>query len=408
MTMINLNVFAKLLSGNNTKKTSVNMKNNISSHAKTPAKKMSAAQKGNNKNTNNWLAHTVEEQSDSRITVYDFNGTPLHLGEKDTKASGGEGIVYTLPCNKNLLVKIYKNETLKNQTKMLEIRKRIMDMISMKQCSARTFLAWPLMPVYNSAKEIIGFVMRKCSGNSLLAFRGPANIQKYFPSSDRTFLTKVALDYVKKINILASDKIFVNDFNPNNFLVDNKGNISFIDCDSFQIPSKGNSVNITRTYFPSLAAPELLKNKTLLASPRNIHHVEFGTALIVFFILMCGLHPYTYFDPKNQSACGTPDENLMNGRCPLGIGSGCSFPRGNWFNLWSHLTFGVKHAFIQTLRDGHGSPAARTSLQQWETELNKLLYVMNKDSIRKDLNPKTAKPKQDWDSKHASSCNDDF
>lgn len=407
-----INVFARLLNGNNVNKMVQTVNNKTSaavmSYGKNPVttKKGSAVQNVKSKAKNNWMFQTVDNSSDAGITVYDYNGTPLHLGAEDAKAGGGEGTVYTLPDNDNILVKIYKAETLKDPKKMQEIRKRIIDMIGLKQCAGMNFLAWPLMPVYNSQKEIIGFVMRKCSGNSFLVFRGPANIKKYFSRADRVFLANVALDYVRKINILASEKVFVNDFNPNNFLVDDSGNVSFIDCDSFQIPAKGNSKNITRTYFPSHAAPELLKNKALLAAPRNIHHVEFGTALTLFNVLMCGLHPYNYFDPKNQSACGTPDENLINGRCPLGTGSGCFFPKGNWYNLWSYLTYGVKHSFIQTFRDGHGNPAVRTTLDQWEREIQALLFVMQKDPIRKDLNPKTAKPKQDWDSKNAHSSKD--
>ena len=152
-----------------------------------------------------------------------------------------------------------------------------------------------------------------------------------------------AQDFLTKLQYLASKKILVNDFNPANFLVDRNGHVSFIDCDSFQIPGEGKSIDITKTYFASQVAPELLENPKLLARPRNIHHVEFAAAPTVFNVLMCGLHPYSYFDPSRQSACGTPDENLRKGRCPLGIGAHCKFPLGNWYNLWSCLTFDLKN-----------------------------------------------------------------
>ena len=113
--------------------------------------------------------------------------------------------------------------------------------------------------------------------------------------------------------------------------------------------------------------------------------------MIVFHILMCGLHPYTYFDPAHKSACGTPDENLIKGRCPLGNGSDCQMPPGNWYNLWSHLTWSLKKAFITTFRDGHANPSSRTTLEQLEAELKKMLFVMDQDSTRRDLMPRTAK-----------------
>ena len=167
----------------------------------------------------------------------------------------------------------------------------------------------------------------------MLALRGPEQIMKNFPGWNRLNLANVALDYVRKLKELAAKNVLVNDFNPSNFLIDERGNVSFIDCDSFQIQSATGRINITKTFFASHVAPELLKDKSLLERPRNIHHVEFGAAMTVFSILMCGLHPYNYYDPSHNSACGTPDENLLKGRCPLGHGSGCFFPRGECITL---------------------------------------------------------------------------
>ena len=198
------------------------------------------------------------------------------------------------------------------------------------------------------------------------------------------------MDYVKKIQLLAANKVFINDFNPANFLVNDRCEVSFIDCDSFQAPSK-NGVHVTKTFFPSHTAPELLKNKTLLEQPRTIHQVEFGAALTVFNILMCGLHPYNYCTPGHKSACGTPDENLMRGRCPLGIGADCQLPLGGWRNLWSWLTYSLKGFFITMFKDGHSNPAVRPTLKQLQSELEILLTRMAKDPERTELEPKQAK-----------------
>ena len=349
--------------------------------------------------TNNWFAAAADNDNNSVMTtVYDGTGKPLQLGDRDEKASGGEGIVYTYAANPKFLIKVYKSETLNDQVKMREIRQRIQDMVRISALANCDFLAWPLMPVFDSKQQIIGFVMRKCEGTSLLALRGPANIKRNFPQWDRADLAKIALDYVEKMKKLAACNVLVNDFNPSNFLVDKNGKVSFIDCDSFQIPSSRGGVNITTTYFASHVAPELLKDKSKLNCPRNIHHVEFGTALIVFHILMCGLHPYNYYDPSHKSACGTPDENLLKGRCPLGKGSGCRIPQGGWFNLWSYLTYEIKDAFISTFRkeEGHSNPDKRVDLDQLERELRKLLFEMKRDCTRRELLPQTAKPSTDY------------
>lgn len=353
---------------------------------------------GHSSTKNNWLAATDDcDYNDASITVYDYDGNPLELGQCDEKASGGEGIVYTYAANPKFLIKIYKSETLEDENKMRDIRRRIQDMSRISALSGANFLAWPVLPVFNEQQQIIGFVMRKCEGFSFLALRGPAYINKYFPNWDRYDLAKVALDYVEKVQELVKHKVFINDFNPSNFLVDKNGKVSFIDCDSFQIPASSGDVNISKTYYASHVAPELLRDKSLLNHPRNIHHLEFGVAITVFQILMCGLHPYNYCDPSHKSSCGSPDENLLKGRCPLGKGSGCKLPQGGWYNLWSYLTASLKSSFISTFRkeEGYDNPAQRVSLKNLAAELRKFIFVMEQDHLRRQLLPKQAKSSVD-------------
>lgn len=335
---------------------------------------------------------SVAKQNDD-LTVYSRKGSPLRLTASDCKASGGEGTVYAIPGKPNVLVKIYKEDLLQNPAKRAEIEKRIYDMLAISRDIDQSSFAWPRAVVCDSRKQVIGFAMNKCRGISFQAFSGVKSIQRHFPGWTRRELALTAQDFLTKLEYLSSKQILVNDFNPANFLVDQNRHVSFIDCDSFQVPGEGKSTDITKTYFASHVAPELLENPKLLARPRSIHHVEFGAALTVFNILMCGLHPYSYFDPSRQSACGTPDENLRKGRCPLGVGANCKLPLGNWYNLWSYLTFNLKNSFIQTFRDGHKDPSRRTPIAGLQANLRELLYIMQKDPVRLDLNPAQPKPK---------------
>ena len=345
-----------------------------------------------------WLKQsTGRPKAKDSITVYDMNNNPLQLTFHHEKASGGEGTVYTLPGNDQILIKVYKDQTIQNQQK-LELRQKIAAMAAIKECRKMNFLAWPVMPVFDAQKQIIGFAMHRCEGKSFLALRGADNVARQFPNWDRKNLAQVALDFLRKVRLISSYGVYINDFNPANFLVDQQGKVSFIDCDSFQIAPPGRKVAISKTFFPSHCAPELLKNKSALTQVRNIHHLEFGTAIILFNLLMCGLHPYAYYDPSNKSACGNPDENLLKGRCPLGRGAGCRLPVGNWYNLWSWLTKNIKEDFINTFRDGHNNPAMRTSLEQWEEHLKQLLFEMDRIPTvpqRRQLNPMTAKSWED-------------
>ncbi len=340
-----------------------------------------------------WL-DAVEDASVAtagRFTLYDPSGNPVQFDPDSAKGAGGEGTVYEVPKYPKFLVKVFKEEILRDPRKAAQLRRRIEDMVALEACAQMDFLAWPKMSVFDERKRLVGFVMKKCTGASFLTLRGPKFIQMRFPGWTRRNLALTALDFIKKVRLLASRQVFINDFNPANFLVSPDGKVSFIDCDSYQIPG-AQGANITRTYFPSHVAPELLRNKRLLDAPRGIHQVEFGAALTVFNLLMCGMHPYNFCDPVHHANCGTPDENLLNGRCPLGTGAGCLLPKGGWYNMWSWLTYRLKDAFIRMFKDGHANPNARPSLEELASAVEELLVVMKKDPQRQALVPTTAKP----------------
>lgn len=342
-------------------------------------------------------------------TVYSRKGTPLPLKASDVRSSGGEGTVYTMPENDRVLIKIYHDGIVSDPRKMSELRARIEDMISY-DLSRNHCLAWPRLAALDAPQgKMIGFAMNKCEGRSFYSLGGgPSAVQQTFPGWDRLQLAQTAQDFVSKLEQLAKHGIYINDFNPNNFLVNERCEVSFIDCDSFQVPRRNGSVpHITRTFFGAYTAPELLRDPSLLARPRDIHQVEFGAAMIVFHLLMCGLHPYSYCNRGRRSACGSPEENLRNGHCPLGIGTNCRLPYGPnnmWYNLWSWLTGELKGCFIRTFRDGHGDPDRRASLGELKAALGQLIFEMNRPAgrdgrdyaaARRSLTPNRAKPRGD-------------
>ncbi len=329
--------------------------------------------------------------SNSARNVYDLNGNLLQLGTKDEKASGGEGTVYTMPSHSSVMIKLYKDSTLHDAVKMKEIKKRVEAMTNLSACTNAKHLAWPLLPVADDKKQMIGFAMRACSGESFRSLGSVAGITKAFPKWDRLQLAETALDFVVKVRELAKNGVMINDFNPCNFLVDQNCRVSMIDCDSYQIPDQNGNPLITHTYFASHVAPELRKNPKLMNLPRDIHHVEFGVAIVVFGLVMCGLHPYSFSDPSNRRKIGTPEENLLKGHCPFAPGSKLKFPKAphdEWANLWSWLPTSLQDAFVATFCDGHSTPVRRASLGQLESALHDTVQVMRNEPQACELMPK--------------------
>lgn len=345
--------------------------------------------KSSHQSAGGWLAQCRSDSipTGNPATVYDQNGTPLKLSVADEIKSGGEGTVYRWPGHHSFVIKLFKRDLVEDPEKQKAVMERLRDMLRIETLKKNPDIAWPQMPVFDEKKRLIGFVMRTMPGIAISSLQGPEQIRKRFPDWDRKDLALVAKDFLEKMQLLANNGVLVNDFNPANFLVGKDCKVRLIDCDSYQIPSStGGSPHISRTYFASHVAPELLLNPEKLKQPRTPEHARFGAAIIVFQLLMCGLHPYSH------KYGDTPEENLKSGKSPLGLGAGCVIPDG-WYNLLSYLPYTMMEKFVCMFRDGHGNPSARPTLMELQKQVDKFLFVMTMDKTRRNLTPKTPKAK---------------
>jgi len=337
-----------------------------------------------------WLALARSSPERTR-TVYDPGGSPLVLNRTDVLASGGEGVIYRFAKNPAFLIKVCKDDTLRDPRKLAAFRERLNAMLALEECRNAPFLAWPLMPVFDGKRNVIGFVMRKSSGRTLRALYAPCQVRRFFPGWDRLSVTCVALNLVDAVRMLARHRVLVNDFNPDNFLIDPVGHVRLIDCDSFQIPGAGENQNafLTRTFTPEYTAPELLFQPELFNRERTPEQVRFSLSVVVYMILMSGLHPY--------AQCGGTDpvENLKSGKCPLARRGGVRLPVG-WFKSVSWLTPGLKHYFIRMFVDGHRAPLKRPLLGELKTELENFIDVMrsSKNPNQRAILPDKVKRKE--------------
>ena len=336
-----------------------------------------AAVSGNNRqahlNTSpDWLSLAVPESERDRI-IFDPQGKPLTLKKSDILARGGEGVVYRLSINSNYLVKICKDETLKNYRKQAAFCERLEAMLALEECRRAAFLAWPQMPVFDGNRKVIGYVMPKASGRTLRALYAPCQVKRFFPGWDRLQVTKVALNLVNAVQMLARQRVLVNDFNPDNFLIDKQGKVTLIDCDSFQIPNSHGKSLLTGTFTPEFTAPELLFNADLFSAARTPEQVRFSLAVVVYMILMSGLHPYA------QCGGSDPAGNLKSGKCPLDKSSGARLPVG-WFKSVSWLPQSLHNYFVRMFVAGHKYPTQRPLIGELKAELEKFIEIMLKSS----------------------------
>ncbi len=350
-----------------------------------PARRLAPARRPAPVAGGDWAA-LVDTESPRGLTVYDLKGAPLRLKRSDEVARGGEGVIYRLMQNDGILIKVCKRETLADRAKMSVFRNRLKAMMQLEECRQADFLAWPLMPVLDAKGGAIGFAMRRCRGRTLRALLAPVQVQRFFPGWNRLHVAQVALNFLDAVRMLARHRVLVNDFNPGNFLVDKQGHVRLIDCDSFQIPMEGGAPFMTRTYTPEFAAPELLLHPELFDQPRTPEQVRFSLAVVIYMLLMSGLHPYA------RCGGGDPAENLKSGKCPLDKESGVRMPV-SWYKSVSWLTPSLKECFLRTFKDGFAHPARRPLLGELRAELVDFIKVMksSRSENQRAILPTTAR-----------------
>ncbi len=158
----------------------------------------------------------------------------------------------------------------------------------------------------------------------------------------------------------------IGDLNESNLLVSNSALVTVIDCDSMQVP-KGNSRGVFRCPVgkPEYTAPEL-QGRIFSDMDRNEHQDHFALAVVIFLLLMEGVHPFSGVwrgpgDPK------TIEENIRTSNCTY-IGSPNIGPMPSAISF-ATLPARLRVLMLRCFREGHKSPAQRPSASEWKEAL---------------------------------------
>lgn len=319
--------------------------------------------------------------------VFDATGAGKTLGPELDR--GGEGTVYLLPERADLVVKIYAPEKLASRGDQL--RDKVEVQIATWPGLKNQPLAWPRMSIYDDQGQWIGYVMRRGAGVTLRKLAHPKLSNQHFPGLSRHFVVESLLQVLRCVQTLHRQGIHLGDVNLNNFLCDPvSGQVTLIDCDSFQIaPSNG-------PFFPcpvgsqDTTAPEHL-GVDFARVRRTSASDAFSLAILMFQCLMLGRHPY-----DSVGGCN-PVDNLRQGHFPYGKGgarpgSQGAIPQGPWYLLWSHLSGRLKNAFIQTFTEGAANPQARPGIDDWCLLLKQYQYSIRQGWLSDEIRPTAPKP----------------
>lgn len=186
---------------------------------------------------------------------------------------GTEGIVYDIGGMPGHVAKIYNQARYDAVTNAREGRPdgrafmhaKLREMVRMggnvtgqqwTSVDGHSFLAWPVDTLIDAGGVFCGYVMPRVRGKGNLY--GAVDVyarDDHFGRARYTWKTsiRIAKQLAFVVGKLHESGIVVGDFNPQNFLLDATGLVSFVDIDSYTI----SPVYKTLVAFPGLVAPEL-------------------------------------------------------------------------------------------------------------------------------------------------------
>ncbi|HLP91051.1 MAG TPA: hypothetical protein VK184_21015 [Nostocaceae cyanobacterium] len=324
------------------------------------------------------------------LTIYDEQRQPRRLGEQVGR--GGQGAIYTLAENPNIVVKIFNQEKLQERGR--ELREKVFVQIRVLDDLIKSpYVTWPQIEVFDSNDQWIGYAMKRAKGIPLSNLAHPMLYLKYFPNIDRKGIVQILLHLLDTIELIHKKGICLGDINLGNFLADpSTFKVYLIDTDSYQIR------NGSQIYPCPVGRPEMTPvehhGKDFRTITRTVESDLFSLAILMFQCLMLGQHPYS------QVGGGNPVENLRRGNFPYGKGNPRpgevgSLPPGPWYIIWSHLTFNVKSLFIKTLKEGVNDLSNRASIKEWREVLQKYYFAMQRDYNTSEIRPSQPKTNKD-------------
>jgi len=227
---------------------------------------------------------------------YLSDGTSIKVDGDNPLGKGGEGTVYALPNNQDILLKIYSKRALE---RMDSIEDKVLTMTrktpSLQSYQGLTIIAWPQKAVYNKKKHFVGYLMHKVNAkNNLSHIITPGLQKKKFPSITWKDRVVIAINLALVMDQIHKNDSVIGDINTSDFFVYPQFEIGVVDTDSFQIEDESGKLFHCNVFTPDYTPPEVIrqqkKEKHFKRTPNNDNY---GLAILIFQILMNGVHPFS-------------------------------------------------------------------------------------------------------------------
>lgn len=303
-------------------------------------------------------------------SVYSCSDNPM--------GSGAEGAVYSTLDGKNVV------KTFTSKAYLPEAKKRIEYMLQNHPSVASyddgdPFFAWPIDMVFSGPghRNFVGYVMPRLGQEyrSIIVALRPKERAAFFGKDSFRLTVALAYNAVEVFRSLQSAGYHISDMNPANILVNKKGHIVLIDCDSLSFTTNGMAFSPEYTTFNYLPPELQCFGKANTAGLFGEYSDRFMVALLIWGLLLWNTNPFQngYWNGKKNGTL-IPD-NIAYGSAKWDIAAK-GWPDihkllpSSTINLFTRC-FGYKHD--ELVRDINTCIKRRPSLDEWHLELMTLL-----------------------------------
>lgn len=310
--------------------------------------------------------------------LFDSTGRRVPLGKEI--GAGYEGAVYEVPALGNdIAAKIY------HKAVSPERQAKLRSMVKGCDESLKKIAAWPSDTLHTTAGgQIRGFLMPKVAGcEEIHVLYGPSHRKQRYPDKDWAFLVNTARNVSAAFEAIHSHGHVIGDVNPKLVFVAKNSIVKLIDCDSFQIVAHGKHY-LCEVGVPHFTPPELQSHSTFRGH-RTKNHDNFGLALLLFYILLMGRHPFS--GVFSESGDMPLEKSIEQFRYAFGqdaASNGMTPPPNSVTPVI--LPGAVARLFERAFTEQGAQPEGRPTARDWVAALDSLkgqLRTCGQDSVHK-------------------------
>ncbi len=296
-------------------------------------------------------------------------GERLVLDEGNTLGAGGEATVYSLPNDPTLAAKVYLKPSEDRARKLVVMAAN--PPAGTSPDAANPYIAWPLDLLRTTGRRgrIAGFLMPRIDDMApIIDIYSPHARMTTRPWFDYRLLLRTSINLARAVETAHRGGYVIGDLNHSNIFVAADARVTLIDADSFQVRDPdGGDAFLCPVYTPEFTAPEL-HHLGLIKTERYVGQDNFGLGVLVFLLLMGGVHPFAGIHlgqgepPPLFSRIATGDFPYSRNKRPMVAPPPISAP-------FETLHPNIQGLFRRCFEDGHQDPESRPTASDWRDAL---------------------------------------